>query len=124
MPLVVLVGVSCFCGVVWMLRSIPWISPVLEMKNIEVICILEDCKNLIRLGRPGKAPGLRFIDEYLAGHHVGTRWRIRCQGPVLWPNCSECSMLFPSQLCVLSVGRDTELQISPENRCGDIWQSV
>ena len=29
--------------------------------------------------------------------------------------CSECDFLFPSQLHVLSVGRDTELQIHSDN---------
>ena len=29
--------------------------------------------------------------------------------------CSECNILFPSQLHVLTVGRDTELQIQSDN---------
>ena len=29
--------------------------------------------------------------------------------------CSECDILFPSQLHILSVGRDTELQLQPDD---------
>ena len=77
-------------------------------------------------GATSKSPELRFIDEYLTGRggRASRRHYMEEQVPETCPTAQMFRMLyaFPKPLCVPSVGRDTELQISPSNRCGEIQQ--
>ena len=70
-----------------------------------------NCKNLVGPGQPGKSLWIYLWATWprRVWHHVGTRWRSRHHETCLAAQCSECDILFPSQLHVLSVGRDTEL---------------